>query len=93
MEEALSVHGGIGMIGSSMDRSPKTLDRSAGQSAHDADPPPLHHQPLFFSLRVTPHIFSSTMPLAMAAPPRGLAFMCVTEWALFHCCSVVVMGQ
>ena len=26
------------------------------------------------------------MPLAMAAPPRGLAFMWVTEWALFHRC-------
>ena len=26
------------------------------------------------------YIFSSTMPLAMAAPPKGLAFNAVTEW-------------
>ena len=32
----------------------------------------------------TTYIFSRTMPLAMAAPPSGLAFMCVTECALFQ---------
>lgn len=39
------------------------------------------------------YIFSSTMPLAMAAPPRGLAFMCVTECALFHRCSSSLLFQ
>lgn len=28
------------------------------------------------------HIFSNTMPLAMEEPPRGLAFIAVTEWDL-----------
>merc|ERR1719163_2537041 len=29
-------------------------------------------------------IFSTTMPLAIDAPPRGLAFMAVSEWLLLN---------
>ena len=33
------------------------------------------------------YIFSSTMPLAMVEPPRGLAFMAEMEWLLLYDCS------
>ncbi len=42
--------------------------------------PSIHH-------RLDSYTFSSTMPLAWEAPPKGLAFRAVPKWAFLYCLS------